>query len=205
MLEPERTGSSRQTPRWSRLMDAAAFAMTIHADQVRKGSGVPYLGHLLGVASLVLEHGGDEDQAIAGLLHDAIEDQGAHQEPAIRERFGARVADIVRGCTDADTLPKPPWQARKEAYIHHLEDASPDILLVSCADKVFNARAIVTDLKTHGDAVFERFTASKDGTLWYYGTLAEVFARRMPSVLSRELADAVLEMRDLAAVAVPSA
>ena len=205
MLEPERTGSSRQTPRWSRLMDAAAFAMTIHADQVRKGSGVPYLGHLLGVASLVLEHGGDEDQAIAGLLHDAIEDQGAHQEPAIRERFGARVADIVRGCTDADTLPKPPWQARKEAYIHHLEDASPDILLVSCADKVFNARAIVTDLKTHGDAVFERFTASKDGTLWYYGTLAEVFARRMPSVLSRELADAVLEMRDLASEATPNA
>ena len=186
-------------------MDAAAFAITIHADQVRKGSGVPYLGHLLGVASLVLEHGGDEDQAIAGLLHDAIEDQGAHQEPAIRERFGARVADIVRGCTDADTLPKPPWQARKEAYIHHLEDASPDILLVSCADKVFNARAIVTDLKTHGDAVFERFTASKDGTLWYYRTLAEVFARRMPSVLSRELADAVLEMRDLASEAIPNA
>ena len=102
-------------------------------------------------------------------------------------------------------MPKPPWQARKEAYIHHLEDASPDILLVSCADKVFNARAIVTDLKTHGDAVFERFTASKDGTLWYYGTLAEVFARRMPSVLSRELADAVLEMRDLASEATPNA
>ena len=205
MLEAGQAGSSRQTPRWSSLMDAAAFAMTIHADQVRKGSEVPYLGHLLGVASLVLEHGGDEDQAIGGLLHDAIEDQGAHQEPAIHGRFGPRVADIVRGCTDADTSPKPPWQARKEAYIHHLEDASPDILLVSCADKVFNARAIVTDLKTHGDAVFERFTAGKDGTLWYYGALADVFDRRMPSALAGELADQVREMRELAAVAVPSA
>ncbi len=91
--------------RWRRLTDAAAFAMTIHADQVRKGANTPYLGHLLGVASLVLENGGDEDQARAGLLHDAVEDQVAHQEPMIRERFGGRVADIVLGCTDADTLP----------------------------------------------------------------------------------------------------
>ena len=89
------------------------------------------------------------------------------------------------GCTDADTLPKPPWRERKERYIRHLEHVSPDILLVSCADKVYNARAIVTDLKTHGDAVFDRFTAGKDGTLWYYATLARVFERRLPSVLSR--------------------
>ena len=179
-------------------MDAAVFAMTIHADQVRKGADTPYLGHLLGVASLVLENGGDEDQAIAGLLHDAVEDQGAHQEPVIRERFGDRVADIVMGCTDADTLPKPPWRERKERYIEHLEHASPDILLVSCADKVHNARAIVTDLKTHGDAVFDRFKAGKDGTLWYYATLARVFERRLPSVLSRELDDAVADMARLA-------
>ncbi len=125
--------------------------MQAHARQKRKGTETPYVSHLLGVASLVLEHGGDEEQAIAALLHDAVEDQGAHQEPVIRERFGDRVADIVLGCTDADTLPKPPWRERKERYIEHLEHASSDVLLVSCADKVHNARAIVTDLKTHGD------------------------------------------------------
>ena len=198
-MSPDQTASSSTTsPRWGRLMDAAAFAMTIHADQVRKGADTPYLGHLLGVASLVLENGGDEDQAIAGLLHDAVEDQGAHQEAVIRERFGKRVADIVLGCTDADTLPKPPWRERKERYIEHLEHASSDILLVSCADKLYNARAIVTDLKTHGDAVFNRFKAGKDGTLWYYATLAQVFERRLPSVLSRELNDSVADMVALA-------
>ena len=110
-------GMSPDIDRWRRLSDAAAFALTIHARQTRKGTDTPYISHLLGVASLVLEHGGDEGQAIAGLLHDAIEDQGAHQEAAITERFGDRVARIVRGCTDADTLPKPPWRARKEAYM----------------------------------------------------------------------------------------
>ncbi len=194
-MSPDQTAPSPTTSAgWGRLMDAAAFAMTIHADQVRKGADTPYIGHLLGVASLVLEHGGDEDQAIAGLLHDAVEDQGADQEAVIREHFGDRVADIVVGCTDADTLPKPPWRERKERYVEHLGHASPDILLVSCADKVHNARAIVTDLKTHGDAVFDRFKAGKDGTLWYYTTLAEVFERRLTSALSRELSDAVSEM-----------
>jgi GTP pyrophosphokinase len=186
-----------QAQRWDRLAEAAAFALTIHADQIRKGSEIPYISHLLGVASLVLEHGGDEDHAIAGLLHDAIEDQGAHQEPIIRERFGARVADIVLGCTDADTLPKPPWRARKERYLAHLAHASPDVLLVSCADKLHNARAIGTDLRTHGDAVFDRFTAGKAGTLWYYSALAEAFEQRLHNVLSRELSAAVAEMRVL--------
>jgi GTP pyrophosphokinase len=184
--------------RWARLAEAAAFAMTIHADQLRKGSDSPYIGHLLGVASLVLEFGGDEDQAIAGLLHDAIEDQGAEQEPVIASRFGPRVAAIVRGCTDADTLPKPPWRARKEAYIAHLETAGPDIWLVSCADKLYNARAIVTDLRSLGDAMFTRFTGGKEGTLWYYRTLAEVFARVSPGILSAELGEAVGEMARLA-------
>ena len=188
------TPSPVTSPRWERLMDAAAVAMIIHADQVRKGADTPYLGHLLGVASLVLENGGDEDQAIAGLLHDAIEDQGAHQEPVIRKRFGDRVADIVLGCTDAHTLPKPPWRERKEGYIGHLEHASSDILLVSCADKLYNARAIVTDLKTHGDVVFDRFTGGRDGTLWHYATLAGVFGRRLPSALARELRDVVVEL-----------
>lgn len=187
------------SPRWARLIEAASFALTIHAEQLRKGSETPYISHLLGVASLVLEAGGDEEQAIAGLLHDAIEDQGIEQAPVIEARFGPRVAAIVRGCTDADTLPKPPWRARKEAYLAHLETAGPDIWLVSCADKLYNARAIVTDLRELGDAMFARFTAGKEGTLWYYKTLADVFARVLPGSLSAELGVAVKEMERLAA------
>ena len=141
----------------SKLVDAIAYAFEIHATQVRKGGDIPYVSHLLGVASLVLEHGGDEEVAMAAMLHDAIEDVGIEQEVLITERFGPRVAAIVRACTDADTLPKPPWQARKEAYIAHLEQADDDALLVSCADKLHNARAICTDLRTGGLAIFDRF------------------------------------------------
>ena len=192
------TGNDTGTgTRWAPLADAAAFALRIHGAQTRKGSAVPYISHLLGVASLVLEHGGDEEQAIAGLLHDAVEDQDAHQLDIIRDRFGARVAAIVAGCTDADTLPKPPWRARKEAYIAHLEHAGPDVWLVSCADKLHNARAIGTDLRTHGQAVYDRFRGGRDGTLWYYGTLSEVFTRLMPGALAAELAQAVREMERL--------
>ena len=189
--------SERQGRRWARLSDAVAFALEIHADQTRKGTDTPYISHLLSVAGLVLEHGGDENQAIAGLLHDAVEDQGAHQLTVIRERFGDRVASIVEGCTDADTLPKPPWQARKEAYIAHLEHATQDVRLVSCADKLHNARAICTDLRTHGDAVFDRFKGGRDGTLWYYRTLSETFSRLMPGPLASELGEAVREMAGL--------
>lgn len=162
--------------------DALTFAAQLHATQERKGNGVPYISHLLGVASLVLEYGGDEDQAIAALLHDAIEDQavsyagGAEAlRQTITERFGSRVLEIVEGCTDAETIPKPPWQARKEAYITHLYTANADILLVSCADKLHNARAILRDYRQIGDALWERFTAGKAGVLWYYRSLADAF------------------------------
>ena len=185
---------------WKRLAEAIEFALAIHAEQKRKGTGIPYVSHLLGVASLVLEHGGDEEQAMAAMLHDAIEDQGAHQEQAIRERFGARVAQIVIGCTDADTLPKPPWRARKEAYLRHLEHAGADILLVSCADKLHNARAICTDVRTHGLVVFDRFKAGQEGTVWYYRSLADAFLRLLPGALSAELGDAVSIMEGLALV-----
>lgn len=180
--------------RWERLADAAAFAFAAHADQVRKGTTIPYLSHLMSVAALVLEHGGTEDQAIAGLLHDAIEDVGAEQEALIAERFGPRVARIVRSCTDADVHPKPPWRARKEAYVAHLEHAGPDTLIVSCADKLHNARAIVADLRTHGIGVFDRFRGGLSGTMWYYTTLSEVFSRRLATSLSRELSLVVGEM-----------
>ena len=182
---------------WQRLAEAAGLAFALHAEQRRKGTDIPYLAHLLGVAGIVLEHGGDEEQAIAGLLHDAIEDCGIEQEAVIRDRFGPRVANIVRGCTDTDVVPKPPWRARKEAYIAHLEHAGPDVLLVSCADKLHNARAIVTDLRTHGVEMFERFTGGKDGTVWYYATLSDAFLRLLPGPLARELADAVDTIRRL--------
>ena len=146
----------------------------------------------------MLEHGGDEDQARAALLYDAIEDCGAEWEQVILDRFGPRVAGIVRACTDADTLPKPPWKARKLAYLAHLEEEGPDALLVSAADKLHNARSIVADLKTHGPAMFDRFNTGRDGTVRYYGALAEVFARPLPELLSRDLVHAVAEMKTLA-------
>ena len=185
--------------RWARLSEAAALAMHIHADQRRKGTETPYISHLLAVSAIVLEHGGDEDQACAGLLHDAIEDGGVAWEAVIRERFGPRVAGIVRACTDADVQPKPPWQARKEAYLAHLETEHADVLLVSAADKLHNARSIVADLRTHGPGMFARFNTGQAGTLWYYGRLAAVLGRRLPGPLTRDLAHVVAEMRQLAA------
>jgi (p)ppGpp synthase/HD superfamily hydrolase len=187
---------------WTRLADAAAFAFDIHAEQRRKGTTIPYIAHLMSVAALVLEHGGDEDQAIAGLLHDAIEDCGAEQEAVINDRFGPRVASIVRACSDTDIIPKPPWQERKEAYIEHLEHADDDVLLVSACDKLHNARAIVCDLTTHGQDMFVRFNGGREGTLWYYNTLAEVFARRLPGPLATELSKTVREMQALSEAAV---
>jgi hypothetical protein len=153
--------------------------------QLRKGTSIPYLSHLMSVSALVLEHGGDEELAIAGLLHDAIEDVGAEQEAVILERYGARVAHIVRSCGDADTLPKLPWRTRKEAYLAHLEEADSDALLVSRADKLHDARAILSDLCNHGLAVFTRFKAVQEGTLRYYRALAEAFRRRLPSIALR--------------------
>lgn len=185
--------------RWERLADAAALAFTLHAEQLRKGTEIPYVAHLMSVAALVLEHGGDEEQAIAGLLHDAIEDVGAEQEAVIAERFGPRVARIVRSCTDADTFPKPPWQTRKEAYIAHLAHADRDALLVSAADKLHNARAIVSDLRILGPTMFGRFSGGQDGTLWYYAALADAFCRLLPGALAGELAETVREMQRLVA------
>ena len=187
--------------RWARLADAVALAFRIHASQLRKGTTTPYVSHLLAVAAIVLEHGGDEDQACAALLHDAVEDGGAEWDAAIQDGFGPRVAGIVRACSDTNVQPKPPWRARKEAYLARLEDKGPDALLVSAADKLHNARAIVSDLRTHGPGMFSRFNAGQEGTLWYYGALAAVLARRLPGPLARELSDAVAQMQSLAAKA----
>jgi (p)ppGpp synthase/HD superfamily hydrolase len=171
-----------------RFILAMDYAREAHASQTRKGTPIPYVAHLLGVASLVLDYGGDEDQVIAGLLHDTIEDQGEHHEALIRQRFGDRVADIVLACTDgtqegkaAATTPearRADWEQRKRRYLAHLGEAPDDALLVSGCDKLHNARAIVADLNAIGPAVFDRFTGKRDGTLWYYREIADVFASR---------------------------
>ncbi len=144
-----------RTQTWRRFEDALAYAARLHAGQRRKGTDIPYVSHLLAVASLAIENGADEDEAIAALLHDAVEDQGGRRRlHAIRRRYGARVAELVAGCTDADVTPKPPWRQRKVRYLEHLRTASPSVRLVSACDKLHNARAILADYRRLGDALW---------------------------------------------------
>lgn len=185
--------------RFPRLHEALDYATEAHSGQLRKGTPNPYLGHLIGVCSLVLDYGGDEDQAIAGLLHDVIEDCGLEHADRLRALFGPRVADIVQGCTDGapdEAGEKAAWQERKEAYLAHLAEANPDVLLVSACDKLHHARSIVADVRALAPDVFSRFKAGREGTLWYYGRLAEIFVEslgdRHPLVL--ELGATVGEM-----------
>ncbi len=159
-----------------RFTKALTYAAEAHAMQLRKGTEIPYLSHLLAVSGLVMEYGGDEHEAIAGLLHDAVEDAGGAERLAdIREQFGERVASIVDGCSDTDQVPKPPWRERKIAYIDHLGHASPSVLLVSACDKLHNARTILADLRSRGAVVFERFNGGQGGSLWYYRALVDAF------------------------------
>jgi len=184
----------------ARFEEALRYAAHLHRDQVRKGSSIPYVSHLLGVAAIVLEHGGNEDEAIAALLHDAVEDQGgAPTLQAIRERFGDAVAAIVAGCTDTDVVPKPPWRPRKEAYVAHVASASPSVRLVSAADKLHNARTILADYRRHGDTVWDRFSGRKKGSLWYYRALVEAFRSHGVTPLVEELERVVSEIERLAA------
>lgn len=188
-----------------RFEDALVFAAQLHATQERKDdrkevNKVPYIAHLLGTASIALEYGANEDEAIAALLHDAVEDQGgAATREEIRRRFGDTVAAIVDGCSDTDKVPKPPWRERKEAYITHLPQASPSVRLVSAADKLQNAWTILKDYRVVGDAVFDRFTGRKAGTLWYYRTLVEAFKKSDTTALVEELDRVVSELERLAA------
>jgi GTP pyrophosphokinase len=171
----------------------------LHASQTRKGKNVPYVAHLLAVASLVLEAGGDEDEAIAALLHDAIEDQGDKITlEDIGSCFGEKVAAIVASCTDSTTVPKPPWRARKQTYIAHLKDASTSARLVSIADKLHNARSILADYRLLGEAVWGRFNGGKQGTLWYYRALVDAFQESGPIPLLKELDRVVSEIERLA-------
>ena len=172
----------------NRFERALVLATQLHANQIRKGSGVPYVSHLLSVAALVLEDGGDEDEVIAALLHDAIEDQGGIKtRDLIQQQFGERVVNIVDGCTESFTKPKPPWRDRKLQYLEQMRHASPSVLKVSLADKLHNARSILADLYRKGDAVWHQFNGGKEGTLWFYRSLLEVYQRSNSDFLKPEL------------------
>ncbi|KAF0247345.1 MAG: guanosine polyphosphate synthetase/pyrophosphohydrolase [bacterium] len=182
-----------------RFEEALIYATRLHAKQIRKGTGVPYIAHLLSVAALVLEQGGDEDQAIAALLHDAIEDQGGLPiQEEILKRFGQQVTDIVVGCTDSDTVPKPPWRERKERYIAHIRTAPIETRRVSMADKLHNARSVLIDFRQVGHEVWGRFRGGKEGTLWYYRAMVEAFRQAGNSTIVDELDRVVSELERLA-------
>jgi (p)ppGpp synthase/HD superfamily hydrolase len=183
---PQQTATPILTERFD---EALAYVAHLHRTQLRKGGDIPYLGHLLSVSSLVIEGGGTETQAIAGLLHDAVEDQGGAPILAeIRAKFGEDVATIVDQCSDTDVVPKPPWKARKEAYIAHLDTASDDTILVSLADKLDNARALLRDYRIVGAELWQRFSVNDPKEhLWYYRSLLEVFQDRNQTWLVDEL------------------
>ena len=183
----------------SRLENALVFAAQLHREQWSKGSNVPYVSHLLAVSALVIEHGGDEDEAIAALLHDAIEDQGGPKtRDEILHRFGERVTGIVEGCTDSQTIPKPPWKERKLAYIAGISDKSPSVQLVCAADKLHNARSILSDYRTLGEEVWQRFVGGREGTLWYYGAVVQALIQSGRTPLVDELERVVGEIGRLA-------
>jgi GTP pyrophosphokinase len=179
-----------------RFNEALLWAAELHADQTRKVSGAPYLSHLLRVAGMALEFGADEDEAIAALLHDAVEDQGgAPTGEEIHRRFGSRVAQIVDGCTDTDQHPKPPWRARKEAYLARLAEASPSVRLVAACDKLDNVRAILAAHRVRGEDLWSLFRGGREGTLWYYVRVVEILRAAGDSPLVEELSRAVGELQ----------
>ncbi len=186
-------------PLSSRFEEALVYATRLHSTQRRKGTPVPYVSHVLAVAAIAIENGATEDEAIAALLHDAVEDQGGAKTLAeIERRFGPTVGAVVSGCSDTDAVPKPPWRQRKDAYLAHLASASASVRLVSASDKLHNARAILTDLRSQGEALWSRFSGGREGTLWYYRSLVEAFKAHGPSPLVSELETVVVAIEALA-------
>jgi (p)ppGpp synthase/HD superfamily hydrolase len=188
----------------ARFASAMTYAHQVHKDQRRKGTGIPYIAHILGVTAIAIEYGATEDEAIGALLHDAAEDGGGEATLAeIRAQFGEAVADIVLGCSDSlveDPEDKLPWLERKENYLAHLENASQSVCLVSAADKLHNVRSVMRDYREHGDEIWDRFQGKRDGTLWYYETVAHVLVRRYRSQLTRDLQDEVDQLLKLTAL-----
>jgi (p)ppGpp synthase/HD superfamily hydrolase len=182
--------------------EALIYATRVHGGQLRKKTRIPYIGRLLGVTAIAMEYGANETEAIAALLHDAVEDCGGpERQREIEEKFGTAVGEIVAGCTDTDRMPKPPWRERKEKYIAHLQSASPSTRLVSASDKLQNARAILHNLREEGEGVWARFNAGKEGALWYYRSLVTAFRKHGDRDLIDELDRVVTEIEKLAATA----
>ena len=178
-----------------RFDQATAFAIDKHRPQERKGSGAPYVTHLFAVAGLVGEYGGDEEQMIAGLLHDVMEDQGVTSEE-LSALFGERVARIVVACTDATVIPKPPWRPRKEEHVKKLRSQPADVKLVATADKLHNAASIVRDLANPhvGMTVWTRFSAPRVDSLWYYRAVADALRSEWDHPILRELDDTIARL-----------
>ena len=190
-LSPRKVRPPKLGPR---LQRAFRYAAEMHAGQTRKQTAVPYLSHLMAVASLVLEAGGDEEMAIAALLHDVVEDCGGMPRlREVRKLFGRRVASIVEGCTDSFGEPRPEWVERKKDYLREVQHADAETRLVSAADKLHNVRTILTDYRHDGEAIWSRFSGKKDGTLWYYRALSDEY-QRSPNRLTQELEIAVAEL-----------
>ena len=188
-----------------RFRRAITAALNFHREQTRKGGTVPYIAHVLAVTSIVQECGGTEDDAIAALLHDAVDNGGgwdAYED--ISRKFSVKVADIVLNCTDTMEFPKPPWRERKDAFLSGLPNVSDSARLVIAADKLHNARCLLADLRSQGDEVWERFSGGKEGTLWYYRAVAETLKKAGPHLLAAELGRVVGELEQVAQHARPS-
>jgi (p)ppGpp synthase/HD superfamily hydrolase len=172
----------------TRYRDALVFSFDLHQQQLRKSSTVPYFAHLMSVSALVLEYGGSEDEAIAGLLHDAVEDQGGLEIlQEIRDRYGDKVASVVEECSDSFTNPKPPWLERKITYLEHMKAASPSTRRVSLADKLHNLRDILATYRRAREDTWQRFKGGKEGTLWYYDSLVQIFESTGSDEMTQEL------------------
>jgi (p)ppGpp synthase/HD superfamily hydrolase len=189
------TSGDRATELGDRFIDALGYATRVHDGQLRGSDEQPYIAHLLRVAGLVIQHGGSENEAIAALLHDAVEDQGGQERLAdIRERYGDEVAGVVEECTDSS---KPSWRERKEDYIRSLDTASEGALLVSLADKLDNTRSMIRGYRIRGEEQWSRTGKSADDVRWYYGTLAERLCALHPGPLADDLVRTAAELRRL--------
>jgi (p)ppGpp synthase/HD superfamily hydrolase len=194
-MKARKKSALKPPPLGRRLQCAFRYAAEKHDGQTRKQTAVPYLSHLMAVASLVLEAGGDEDMAIAALLHDVVEDCGGMPRlREIRKMFGARVAKVVEGCTDSFGEPKPEWIERKKDYLREVKHADSETRLVSASDKLHNVRTILADYRQDGEAIWKRFSGKKEGTLWYYRALSDEYRRRGPNRITRELEIEVAEL-----------
>jgi len=190
-----KTSTTKLTERFE---NALVYANRLHAQQIRKATGVPYISHLLSVTALVLEDGGDEDEAITALLHDAVEDQGGKATRAeIYRLFGEQVGAIVDGCTEFDCEIKPPWRERKERYLEQLRQGTPSVRRVALADKLHNARSLLVDYRHQGENIWSMFSVGKDGMLWFYHTLLALYRETESSPMVEDLARVMTELEQL--------